>query len=84
MIGVNYKPCKEGAKTLLQTLTLQIENSATEIYFQCWRCHQLCSDTPPGYLFPKGDDVFVLCHSLYRNKVLISWERWNFIEIILG
>jgi hypothetical protein len=84
VIGINFKPCKEGAKTLLQTLNKEISNGASDISLQCWRCHQLCSDDIPGYIFPRADDVFVQGYSLFRAKVFINWERWNYIEIILG
>ena len=50
---------------------------------QCWRCHQLCSDSIPGSLFPRCDDILVQGYTLYRSKVFSDWERWNFIEIML-
>jgi hypothetical protein len=54
------------------------------ITLQCWRCHQLCSDQIPGRLFPRADDVFVQGYSLFRNRVLSEWERWNFNDILLS
>ena len=54
------------------------------ITLQCWRCHQLCSDSIPGRLFPRADDVFVQGYALFRSRVLSEWERWNFNEILLN
>ena len=51
--------------------------------YACMYSHQLCSDSIPGHLFPRADDVLVQAYSLVRTKVFNDWERWNFVEIIL-
>ena len=51
--------------------------------YACIYSHQLCSDSIPGHLFPRADDVLVQAYSLVRTKVFNDWERWNFVEIIL-
>jgi hypothetical protein len=94
IVGVNFLPCREAAKTLLSVLqetTSSDSSSKTTgastrmmISLQCWRCHQLCSDAVPGQCFPRCDDVLVQGFALYRSYVLSDWERWNFVEIILG
>jgi hypothetical protein len=84
IVGVNFYPCRDGAKTLLSVLQEATELGASTVTLQCWRCHQLCSDPVPGQIFPRCDDVLVQGFALYRSYVLSDWERWNFIEIILG
>jgi hypothetical protein len=87
IVGVNFLPCREAAKTLLTVLQETTESPKTTmrvITLQCWRCHQLCSDAVPGQCFPRCDDVLVQGFALYRSFVLSEWERWNFVEIILG
>lgn len=84
VFGINFIPTREGSKTLLQVLKKEVEKGRKVLHVQCWRCHQLCSDPVPGSLFPRADDVIVQAHSLYRTKVFSDWERWNFIEILLG
>jgi hypothetical protein len=44
----------------------------------------MCSDSPPGHLFPKADDALVKAYFFVRSNVFNDWERWNFIGIILG
>lgn len=83
VVGVNFIPCRDGAKTLLNVLQDHSETGKM-ITLQCWRCHQLCSDPVPGQIFPRCDDVLVQGFALYRSYVLSEWERWNFVEIILG
>lgn len=83
VIGVDFIPCRDGAKTLLRRVREKNQMPHKEIHLQCWRCHQLCTDRIPGAKFPRADDVFVQGHSLYRTKVFNEWERWNFIEILL-
>ena len=83
VIGVDFIPCRDGAKTLLRRVREKNQTPHKEIHLQCWRCHQLCTDRIPGSKFPRADDVFVQGHSLYRTKVFNEWERWNFIEILL-
>ena len=58
--------------------------AARYIFIQCWRCHQLCPDTAPGFRFPRTDDVVVKAYALHRNKIVSDWERWNFLEILLS
>lgn len=48
-----------------------------------WRCHQLCSDPVPGYLFPKADEMLVQAFALGKSMVFSVQEKWNFIEILL-
>jgi hypothetical protein len=84
IVGVNFYPCRDGAKTLLSVLKEVGDRGSSTLTLQCWRCHQLCSDPVPGQIFPRCDDVLVQGFALYRSYVLSDWERWNFIEIILG
>lgn len=84
VFGINFIPLRDGSKTLLKILKQEEENKKTILHVQCWRCHQLCSDPMPGSTFPSADDALVQGHSLYRTKVFSDWERWNFIEIMLG
>ena len=84
IFGINFVPTREGSQTLLQVVNQEAGKGKKTLHLQCWRCHQLCSDKPPGSLFPRADDVIVQAHELYRTKVFSDWERWNFIEILLG
>lgn len=84
IFGINFIPTREGSKTLITVIKLETEKKKRFLHIQAWRCHQLCSDDIPGYLFPRADDMFVRGYDLYQNKVFSDWERWNFIEIILG
>lgn len=83
VVGVNFKPCRDGVRSLLSALNHAADNNETIVQLQCWRCHQLCSDSIPGSLFPRCDDILVQGYTLYRTKVFSDWERWNFIEIML-
>jgi hypothetical protein len=83
VVGVNFKPCREGVKSLLVEVKAEYQRGAREVQLQCWRCHQLCADPVPGSLFPRTDDVFVKGYSLFRSRVFSDWERWNFVEIML-
>ena len=84
IFGINFVPTREGSQTLLQVMKLEASKGKKTLHIQCWRCHQLCIDPLPGSLFPRADDVIVQAHELFRTKVLSDWERWNFIEILLG
>jgi hypothetical protein len=83
IFGVNFAPTREGSRTMQQVLLRENYKNKKSIHLQCWRCHQLCADPPPGSLFPKEDDVIVQAHNLYRTKVFSDWERWNFIDVLL-
>lgn len=83
IFGVNFIPVREGSKTLITIVKLETEKKKRFIHIQGWRCHQLCSDPIPGYLFPRANDMFVHSYSLFRAKVFSEWERWNFVEILL-
>ena len=82
-MGVNFKPCREGVRSLLTEIKSEYERGIREIQLQCWRCHQLCSDAVPGSLFPRADDVFVKGYSLFQTKIFDDCERWNFVDIML-
>eukprot|EP01038_Epipyxis_sp_PR26KG_P007258 gene7258-9895_t len=84
IFGINFIPTREGSRTLIAMIKRETERGKSFIHVQGWRCHQLCSDSMPGYLFPKADDVIVQAFALYHNKVFSDWERWNFVEILLG
>lgn len=84
IFGINFIPTREGSQTLLQVIKQETAKGKKTLHIQCWRCHQLCLDLAPGSLFPRADDVIVQAHELYRTKVFSDWERWNFIEILLG
>lgn len=84
IFGINFIPTREGSKTLITVIKLETEKHKKFLHIQGWRCHQLCSDPIPGYLFPRADDMFVRGYDLAMSKVFNDWERWNFIEIILG
>eukprot|EP01035_Chromulina_nebulosa_P019594 gene19594-25498_t len=83
VFGINFEPTREGSKTLLHILKKENSKKRKYLHIQCWRCHQLCSDSIPGIHFPKAEDMFVQSYSLYRTRVFSDWERWNFIEILL-
>lgn len=82
--GVNFIPTREGSKTLISIIKKETGRGKTHIHIQGWRCHQLCKDSIPGYHFPRADEVLVQAYSLVQSKVFSDWERWNFIEILLG
>lgn len=84
IFGVNFIPLREGSKTLISIIKDNAEKKKKIIHIQGWRCHQLCSDTIPGYIFPRADEMIVHSYGLFRSKVFSEWERWNFIEITLG
>jgi hypothetical protein len=84
IFGVNFIPTREGSKTLISIIRIESEKKKKFIHIQAWRCHQLCSDEIPGYVFPRANDMFVHSYSLYRTKVFSDWERWNFVEILLS
>lgn len=84
IFGINFIPTREGSKTLLTVIKLETEKKKRFLHIQAWRCHQLCSDDIPGYMFPRADDMFIRGYDLFQSKVFSDWERWNFIEIILG
>jgi hypothetical protein len=84
IFGVSFSPLREGSKTLISIMKENKELNKKIIHVQGWRCHQLCSDSIPGYVFPKMDDMFVQCYGLFRSKVFSEWERWNFTAILLG
>ena len=84
IFGINFVPTREGSQTLLQIINQEAAKGKKTLHLQCWRCHQLCADKPPGSLFPRADDVIVQAHDKFRTKVFSDWERWNFIEILLG
>lgn len=83
VVGVNFKPCRDGVRSLLSVLNHAEDSSERIVSLQCWRCHQLCSDPIPGSLFPRCDDVLVQGYTLFRTKVFSDWERWNFVDIML-
>jgi len=83
VVGVNFRPCRDGVRTLLAVVREESSKGARTVQLQCWRCHQLCTDAVPGSLFPRADDVFVQGYTLFRSKVFNDWERWNFVEIML-
>ena len=84
IFGINFTPTRDGSKTLQSVLRREVERGRKTVHVQCWRCHQLCSDAIPGLLFPRADDVVIQAFTLYRTKIFSEWERWNFIEILLG
>ena len=83
IFGVNFTPTRDGSRTLLNRVKSMTESNGNYIHMQCWRCHQLCSDSIPGSQFPRSGDVIIKAFSLYRTKVLSDWERWNFVQLIL-
>jgi hypothetical protein len=83
VVGVNFKSCRDGVRTLLTVLNTACDKKEEYVSLQCWRCHQLCSDPIPGSLFSRCDDVLVQGYNLFRTKVFSDWERWNFVEIML-
>lgn len=84
IFGVNFFPVREGSKTLIEVIKGDAEKKKKFLHIQAWRCHQLCSDDIPGYIFPRADEMIVQSYALFRSKVFGEWERWNFVEIILG
>lgn len=84
IFGINFIPAREGSKTLITIIRLETEKKKRHLHIQAWRCHQLCSDPLPGYLFPRADDMFVRSYDLFRSRVFNEWERWNFIEMLVG
>lgn len=84
IFGINFVPTREGSRTLINVIKKETQKQRKILHIQGWRCHQLCSDNIPGYLFPRADEVIVQAYSLFRTKVFSDWERWNFIEILLG
>lgn len=84
VFGVNFIPTREGSKTLIGIIKKEALRGKTHVHIQGWRCHQLCSDAMPGYQFPRADEVLVQAYSLVQSTVFSDWERWNFIEILLG
>ena len=84
IFGINFIPTREGSKSLINVIKRETERGKRHLHIQAWRCHQLCSDSIPGYIFPRADDVIVQAYALVRTKVFSDWERWNFVEILLG
>jgi hypothetical protein len=84
IFGVNFSPTRDGSKTLVNIIKRETSKGKKTIHVQCWRSHLLCSDQAQGHLFPRANDVFLQAHSLFKTKVFSEWERWNFIEILLG
>ncbi len=84
IFGVNFNPTRDGSKTLVNIIKRETSKGKKAIHVQCWRSHLLCSDQAQGHLFPRANDVFLQAHSLFKTKVFSEWERWNFIEILLG
>lgn len=84
IFGVNFIPTREGSKTLISIIKKESQRGKSHVHIQGWRCHQLCSDAIPGYHFPRADEILVQAYSLVQSKVFSDWERWNFIEILLG
>ncbi len=84
IFGVNFVATRNGSRTLITIIKEETERGNMRISLQGWRCHQLCSDPIPGTQFPRADEFVVQAYSLFRTKVFSDWERWNFIEIMLG
>lgn len=84
IFGINFIPAREGSSTLISIIKNELEKKKKYIHIQGWRCHQLCSDSVPGYKFPQANEMFIQGFSLYKSKVFNDWERWNFIEVLLG
>lgn len=83
VFGINFMPMRDGSRTLLQMLKRENSKKRKYLHLQCWRCHQLCSDSLPGTRFTQADEMFIHSYSLFRTRVFSEWERWNFIEILL-
>ena len=83
MVGVNFKPCREGARSLMTEIKAMYQAGERSVQLQCWRCHQLCTDPVPGSLFPRADDVFVRGMASLRSRCCMDWEGGNFVEIML-
>lgn len=83
VFGVNFRPCRDGVRSLLNVLNSAADSQEQTVSLQCWRCHQLCLQPLPGSKFPRYDDVLVQGYTLYRSKVFSDWERWNFVDIML-
>jgi hypothetical protein len=83
VVGVNFRPCRDGVRSLLNVLNSASDSKERTVSLQCWRCHQLCLQPLPGSKFPRYDDVLVQGYTLFRTKVLSDWERWNFVDIML-
>lgn len=84
IFGINFLPVREGSKTLINVIKGDAEKKKKFLHIQGWRCHQLCSDEIPGYVFPRADEMMVQSYALFKSKVFSEWERWNFVEILLG
>ena len=84
IFGINFIPTRHLSKTLIKVIKREQSRGRKYMYLQGWRCHQLCSDPIPGKQFPKADDVIVQAYSLVKSGCFSDWERWNFIEILLG
>ncbi len=84
ILGINFTPTRHGSKTLLTLIKAMTEFDKNYIHLQCWRCHQLCNDPIPGSQFPHTSDILMKAFSLRRTNVFSDWEKWNFIELVLG
>ena len=83
IFGINFTPTREGSKTLISIIKRETERGRRHLHIQAWCCHQLCSDSIPGYIFPHADEAIVQAYALFRSKVFSDWERWNFVDILL-
>jgi len=84
IFGINFIPTRNGSQTLIEVLKSEVKRGKKHIHIQGWRCMQLCSDEISGFRFTRADEVIVQAYALFRSKVFSNWERWNFIEILLG
>ena len=91
IIAVNYIPCREGSKTLLDVVKKTTAAGNPSITLQCWRCKQLCSETVNdqdstdvnGPTINSASEIIVQAYFLRKTNVFSDWEMWNFIEILL-
>lgn len=84
IFGINFIPTRNGSQTLIEVLKSEVKRGKKHIHIQGWRCLQLCADEISGFRFTRADEVIVQAYALFRSKVFSDWERWNFIEILLG
>ena len=84
IFGINFIPTRNGSHTLIEVLKNEVKRGKKHIHIQGWRCLQLCADEISGFRFTRADEVIVQAYALFRSKVFSDWERWNFIEILLG
>ena len=91
IIAINYTPCREGSKTLLEYVKRTTEEGKLSITLQCWRCKQLCSEIITNQEVTNinapssssASDIIVQAYFLKKTNVFSDWEMWNFIEILL-